>query len=67
VLDEASAGLRRLAPASPRAEELLEQADMLETNAISMDPAMYDIRARNQMMFQTRDSRQRRKARRDSS
>jgi hypothetical protein len=34
---------------------------VLEDNALSMAPEMYDIRARKQMMFQTRDSRQRRR------
>jgi hypothetical protein len=61
VLDEASTELRRLAPSSPKAEELLAQADMLEGNAMSMAPEMYDVGARKQMMFQTRDSRQRRR------
>jgi hypothetical protein len=46
VLDEASAELRRLAPTSPKARELLEQAEMLQDNAMSMSPEMYDIRAR---------------------
>ncbi len=60
VLDEASTELRRIAPGSARTQELLRQAEMLEDNATSMEPAMYDIRARKQMMFQTRETRQRR-------
>jgi Ca-activated chloride channel family protein len=61
VLDEASTELRRLAPASAKARELLEQAEALESNRMSMDPMAYGPGSRKQMMFQARDSRQRRR------
>jgi Ca-activated chloride channel homolog len=61
ILGEASIELRRIAPSSAKAEELLDQAEMLEGNRTSMSAAMYSPDARKTMSYQMRTSRQRRR------
>jgi len=62
VLGEA-AELRRVAPASSQAEELLAQAEMLEENLLWMTDDRYLAASKNQMLYQLRQSRNRRKKR----
>ena len=61
VLSDASDELRKRAPSSPRAQELLTHADELEQRADLMAPAAYDSASRKAMMYSTRDMRRKRR------
>ncbi len=57
----AAGELRTAASGSARAAELLEQADAMDRVTPSMAPAAYDSGTRKQMLYETRNRRQRRK------
>jgi len=61
VLSDASDELRKRAPNSPRAEELLTHADELAQRADFMAPAAYDAASRKAMLYSTRDMRRKRR------
>ena len=63
VLGDAAAELRRVAPASSQAGELLAQAEMLEENLRWMSDDRYQAASRKQMLYHMRSSRGRRKRR----
>jgi len=65
VLGDAASELRRVAPGSSQAEELLAQAEMLEENLPWMSDERYLAASRKQMLYQQRYS-QRRKKKRES-
>jgi Ca-activated chloride channel homolog len=61
VLSAAAHELRRAAPASAKADELLEQAESLEANVAFMSQPGYDAAARKAMRFHSRSRSQGRK------
>ncbi len=61
LLSEAADELRRIAPASAKADELLEQAETLDVNVASMSEPAYDPSTRKTMRFQSRSRSQGRK------
>ena len=61
VLGDAVSELRRVAPGSSQASELLAQAEMLEENLRWMSDERYLAASRKQMLYQRRTSQQRRK------
>ena len=63
LLSDAADELRQLAPGSVQADELLSTAQGLTASADTMDPAMWDLRARKQMHYQSRSTSLRRKKR----
>jgi Ca-activated chloride channel family protein len=63
VLGDAASELRRMAPRSSQAEELLAQAEMLEENMRWMTDERYQAASRKQMLYQQRSSQMRRKKR----
>jgi len=63
LLSEAADELRELAPSSAQADELLTTAEALSASANLMEPAMWDLRARKQMHYQSRSTSLRRKKR----
>jgi len=63
VLGEAVRELRRVAPGSSQAEELLAQAEMLEENLRWMTDERYLAASKKQMLYQRRTGQQRRKKR----
>jgi hypothetical protein len=67
LLAEAADDLRRIAPSSPKADELLVQADTLEQQQGFLDPAAYDLTSRKQMLYSERLYKSRRMRRRPSS
>lgn len=63
VLGEAASELRKMAPKSSQASELLAQAEMLEENLQWMSDEHYQASSRKQMLYETRSSRERRRKR----
>jgi hypothetical protein len=63
LLSDAADELRQLAPGSVQADELLSTAQGLTASANLMEPAMWDLRARKQMHYQSRSTSLRRKKR----
>ena len=54
LLGEAAEDPRKIAPASAKADELLEQAERLEFHSTSMSQAMYSKTSRKQMLYEER-------------
>ena len=63
VLGDAASELRRVAPGSSQAEELLAQAEMLEENLTWMSDERYRSASKKAMLYQMRSSCERRKKR----
>ena len=61
LLSEAADDLRRTAPGSAQAEELLSTADMLADNEAMMNAPSYSARVRKQMSYESWKTNQRRK------
>ena len=61
MLGEAASELRKVAPGSAQAAELLAQAEMLEENLTWMSDERYRSASKKAMLYQMRSSRQRRK------
>ena len=61
VLSDASSELRKMAPKSSQAAELIAQAEMLEENLAWMSEAAYRPSSKKAMLYQMRSSRERRK------
>ena len=63
VLGDAASELRKMAPKSSQAAELLAQAEMLEENLQWMSDERYQASSRKQMHYQSHSSRERRRKR----
>lgn len=61
ALQRAARDIRGLAPGSPRADELLAEADRLEATAKLADPSSYGPRAAKAMHYDSHSSRRRRR------
>jgi hypothetical protein len=61
LLSEAAEDLRRTAPGSSHADELLSTAEMLADNETMMNEPSYSARVKKQMLYQSRKTNQRRK------
>ena len=58
VLGDAASELRKIAPKSSQAAELLAQAEMLEENLRWMSDERYQASSRKQILYETRSSRE---------
>ncbi|MGA9161565.1 MAG: VWA domain-containing protein [Actinomycetota bacterium] len=63
LLGDAASELRRMAPKSSQADELLAQAEMLEENLQWMSAERYQASSRKQMHYQSHSSRERKRKR----
>ena len=63
MLGEAASELRKMAPKSAQAAELLAQAEMLEENLTWMSDERYRSSSKKAMLYQMRSSRERRRKR----
>jgi Ca-activated chloride channel family protein len=61
LLDEAIVELRRIAPGSPKADELLDQATLSETYMRRMSSAAYSPQVRKEMTYDSRQQQRRRR------